>query len=70
MTCPKDLCGLITVQQVRDSKPHQRQETYLLTSDSVLGATDTNNIEQIVDHPVICCNSVGFKIFASKSRLL
>ena len=49
---------------------HQRQKTYLFTSDSVLIATNTNNIEEIVDHPVICCNSVGLKGFSSKSGLL
>ena len=28
----------------------------MFASDSVLVATDIDNIEQIVDHPVICCN--------------
>ena len=56
----------MTVEQVWDSKLHQRQETYMSTSDSVPVATDTDNIKQIVDHQVICCKSVGLKIDALK----
>ena len=60
----------MTVEQVWDSKLHQRQETYMSTSDSVPVATDTDNIKLIVDHQVVCCRSVGLKIDALKLGLL
>ena len=42
----------------------------LFTSNSVLVATDTEDIKKIVDHRAIFCNSVRLRTDASKSGLL
>ena len=73
MTSPKSSFTLITVQQRLKAPPKTRDlhvRELLFTSNSVLVATDTENIKKIVDHQAICCNSVRLRTDTSKSGLL